>query len=208
MPRWEYDVRLRRYRNLDTGRIVKSTTIRSWRDVFIVDQTTWAETLVASLAEGTMTVQAFELEMRARIKRTYVTEYLLGRGGTHAMTVADRNQLGVMLNTQYDYLHRFAEALAAGDYSEEYARNRASMYFSGATQAHEFGRAQAHGLSLPAYPGDGSTECLSRCRCSWRIIEKDAEWRCTWVVNGASESCPDCLNRGQSWAPFVVAKES
>lgn len=209
MGRFQYDPKLHRYRNLDTGRIVSTATMRSWRDKFIREQTDTVNNLVNSLADGHISLQTFEREMRTRIRTAYSTEYIFGRGGVASMAQADRGRLGGILNEQYRFLRGFIEMLRDGDVTPEYARNRAGLYIQSATQAHERGKAAAHGdLNLPAYPGDGSTECLSRCRCTWRITEKDTQWNATWVLNASVETCATCSSRAGEWSPLVIAKEA
>ena len=64
-----------------------------------------------------------------------------------------------------------AEDAAAGKMSAKQMGARAEMYLDGSTQAFERGKAASYssGLDLPANPGDGSSECLSQCRCQWSI---------------------------------------
>jgi hypothetical protein len=51
--------------------------------------------------------------------------------------------------------------------------------------------------NLPAWPADGSTECLAFCRCSWQESDGQFYWRL-----GAAEHCPTCNSRASSWAPY------
>jgi hypothetical protein len=78
------------------------------------------------------------------------------------------------------------------------------MYVNGGTMSFEQGQASAWGLahSLPCYPGDGGTPCLSNCRCSWEIKETEAAIEATWQVN--AEACSGCVARGQRYSPLVV----
>ena len=60
-------------------------------------------------------------------------------------------------------------------------------------------------LPLPAMPGDGTSQCLTRCRCSWDItkLEGDGNYDCTWVMSDA-EHCQTCRQRATDWAPLRV----
>lgn len=145
------------------------------------------------------------VSMREALRDTYVAEYLAGRGGRNAMTQADWGRLGHMLREQYTYLNDFAADVAAGKLSEAQIAARAASYFNSATQAFERGRAAARGLSLPAMPGDGSTECRSNCKCRWEIEETSTEWRATWTQS-AAEHCPTCNERAGMWNPLVIQK--
>ena len=55
---------------------------------------------------------------------------------------------------------------------------------------------------MPCYPGDGGTECLSNCRCSWDITQTETAIEATWEVN--AEACPGCVARGERYSPYVV----
>jgi len=89
---------------------------------------------------------------------------------------------------------------------------RSKMYLNSAREAYERGKMRAHGVpQLPAYPGDGSTVCLTNCRCAWRIEEQRDEegnllgWNCYWEIIGPDDAnCPDCLDRMGRWNPYVV----
>ncbi len=100
-----------------------------------------------------------------------------------------------------------AEDAAAGKMSAKQMGARAEMYLDGSTQAFERGKAASYSrdLDLPAYPGDGSTECLSRCRCHWSVADYEDRWEATWVL-GDADHCDDCARRAGEWSPFVVNK--
>jgi hypothetical protein len=122
------------------------------------------------------------------------------------MTQADWGRLGAQLKQQYQYLRGFEQDLIDGRLSEAQAKARLQMYFNASRQAYEQGRAYAQGVPrLPAYPGDGSTVCLSNCQCHWDLDEQPDEWLATWTL-GAAEHCPDCLRRADEWAPHRVPK--
>lgn len=143
--------------------------------------------------------------MRDALRDTYAAEYMAGKGGRNAMTQADWGRLGHMLREQYVYLNEFATEVADGKLSQAQIAARANLYFNSATQAFERGRVAVRGISLPAMPGDGSSECRSNCKCRWEIEETATEWRCTWVLS-AAEHCPTCNERASKWAPLIIRK--
>ncbi|MCB0039470.1 MAG: hypothetical protein KDI56_02075 [Xanthomonadales bacterium] len=209
-PLWQYDPRSRRYRDLRTGRYIGPDDLRELRDRFADALKQETDRLAQRLFDREITIQVWTLEMRRLIKNSFIAQYAAAVGGTQNMTAADYGRIGAMLSSQntgqYWYLQRFAEAIAEGRLSEAQIRARAALYMGASVQAFERGKAASFGdLRLPALPGDGSTICLTNCRCEWLISETTTAWYCTWSL-GAAEHCPDCLERAKMWQPYVVLK--
>ena len=64
---------------------------------------------------------------------------------------------------------------------------------------------------LPAMPRDGSTQCLSRCRCDWVFVPIDDDLAEAWWTRLSkapgwyiADLCPDCLGRAANWTPWGV----
>ena len=59
---------------------------------------------------------------------------------------------------------------------------------------------------LPAWPGDGTTICLTNCKCRWSInilsIER-GDYNATWRL-GAAEHCRTCRQRARAWKKLRV----
>jgi hypothetical protein len=148
------------------------------------------------------------LEIRDRLKRIYLSEYMLGRGGKNAMTPSDYGRVGNMLRDQYEYLRSFALDIQDGKLSEAQIGARTQLYHESAIQAFERGKAAAYSgdLILPAYPADGRTRCRARCKCRWLIRETKTAWKAYWMRNSLAESCQDCVERERLYNPYVVSK--
>lgn len=205
---FEYDAKAHRFRDLRTGKFLSAGTVRELRDEFAAAQKTWAEDLARMVANGDLSVQAWELEMRERVKLVHLTEYVYGRGGRNAITADDKARMADLVKNQHDYLHNFAGDLAAGELSEAQIKSRSQMYFDSATHSYERGRvASFGGLELPVMPADGDTPCLANCKCTWDIKEHDDRWEATWQLH-ADESCDGCLERADQYNPFVQTKEA
>lgn len=204
MSTWSWVATSKRYRD-EKGRFVSAAKVRDLRNGYVEQQQVWARDLAGSVADRHMTVQQWERAMRDRTKRAFTAEYLLGRGGTNAMTAADWGTLGSMLKEQYRYLRGFAEDMVAGDLSAEYVANRAGLYFHSATQAFERGRATAWGVEPPQVPGDGGTQCLARCNCylEYKTVEGGVE--VTWRTAAGSDTCQDCADMEAAWSPLFLA---
>ena len=169
----------------------------------------WAETAsdsAAALAANEISLQRWQLNFRRDLKQSYIDQYLLAKGGRQNMTQSDWGSLGGMLRNQYQYMNRFAEEIASGRLTEGQVRVRMDMYFKSSRQANERAAIRARGMpDLPAYPGDGSTQCLTNCRCSWQVSENEDEWLAYWTL-GVAEHCPDCVQRAGDWAPLRLPK--
>lgn len=94
------------------------------------------------------------------------------------LSKAERADIRKAVAAQLEYLQGFDPS----DMSEAAARARAAMY-AGSIRA-TYGKARYPGLSQ--YPGDGSTRCLTNCKCN--LDERDDGIH--WVLN--DEGCEDC----------------
>lgn len=205
-PKWTYDSKSHRYRD-DRGRFIGPKQMADIRDAFIDRERERAIPLAERLVKGDITVNQWVLEMRDRIKTSFIDEYLLGRGGRRSMTQADWGRIGQMLRQQYRFLNGFASEIKAGNMTAGQIGTRAGMYFGAARSAYEVGRGIAMGdLRLPYYPADGNTVCLTNCHCRWDIVDKGTEWWCYYRLDAAAENCPDCQKRAADASPLVVQK--
>jgi len=183
--------------------VVPSDTIR---DRFVNQDLRGVNNLATSVASGEIRTSAWVQGMRQEIKESYISQYLLAKGGVQNMTPEDWGRLGGLLKNQYQYLNGFAQELNAGQMSEAQIRQRAELYIKSSRQAYERGRVASLQMpALPAYPGDGSTQCVTNCQCHWEITETSDEWRAYWTL-GAAEHCPDCVQRSKDWAPYTMNK--
>lgn len=176
------------------------------RDTFTDRAMLQSDRLITSLmVNGDIKIQQWEREMRDLIRQTYRAMYELAVGGRENMTQADYGRLGGMLQEQYRYLHNFAADLADGKLTLAQAQNRARMYIESSTQAFERAQAANYGITLPQYPGDGTTQCRANCRCHWEIKSRKKEWACYWRL-GQAEHCPDCLEAKSLYNPYIILK--
>ena len=216
---WVWIKKLRRYRNTKTGRFIGLAGMLKLRDRF-VDAMLGKAADVAKLLKRDRTqdgINKFVGEARSLIKSIYVDQYILGHGGRGSMTQADYGRLGAMLRKQYSYLDRFAGEIADGKYLDEFGEltdqglnaisNRLGLYVKSSTAAYERGKTLGMGCpELPAYPGDGNSECLTNCRCTWDIVEFPDRWEATWRELGDEGTCDTCDYRGSTWNPLVLPK--
>jgi hypothetical protein len=163
--------------------------------------------LVALFFAGSLTLVKWREAMQHEIEQTYIRAFVLGYGGElDLISEAAWKKLQTVLSQHYKYLDQFTKQL--DKLSEAQAAARAALYAQSAYQAYSVGQEHQAGngrLTLPAYPGDISTECGSNCRCHWRIVQRaDDGWDCYWIVDAAAESCKDCIERGDNWNPITI----
>lgn len=184
--------------------------------------------LAAQFAAGEINGAQFRKEMRDLLKLEYIRQYLLGRGGRQMMSAVDWGSIGGMLAEQYKYLDGFVSDLEgmsetgikarASRPSHRHSMNgdgdkfRAAMYVNSARESYFRGMSRGFGFDpdrLPAIPGDGNSQCLTRCACEWEIVERWEEgnligWDCYWHLGAAETHCPDCQERASAWAPYTI----
>jgi len=214
---WRYDPATHTYRNTATGTVLSPRDMLVLRDRFITALYDETQRLAQALADRAISIPEWERRMRQLIKTTHIDEYVLGRGGRDQMRPPDWGRLGYACREQYAFLGDFADDIANGRYTDETTGGlrleaiaaRASLYVDAGRSSYERAKALSYGVPvrLPAYPGDGSTACLTRCACTWEIEATDEGWDCYWTL-GPAEHCPDCLARAHSWNPYHVPLES
>lgn len=209
MAEWVWLPDLGRYRDLNSGRFVSSDQVRAWAQESIAASGNAAREAAGMLANGSLNTGDWEQVIRQELKDEYIRQYVLSKGGVEQMTSQDWGSVGGMLSDQYRYLDAFADQVAEGNLTEGQIAARAEMYFNSANEAWERANARAQGApDLPAYPGDGSTECRTNCHCTWDLVQtEDGDWEATWVIDPAAESCPTCIERAQTWNPLILRAE-
>lgn len=212
-------MRTHRYRNTETGRFLGAGQMVELRDRFLDAQQEAMRELTGRLSE--MTVADWARQMRDTIKTTHIDLYVLGHGGRNTMTAQDWGRLGHKLREQYAYLSRFEMEIATGRYTDpetgglklDALMARAELYAKSGVSSYERGHALGMGVpDLPDYPGSGSTQCVTNCRCYWSIDEVHDDdgtlvgWNCTWVAVGDAGTCGDCDAHAADWSPLYIAR--
>lgn len=162
--------------------------------------------LAEQLGSGIMSIDDWEAAMRLELDRLHTTAYIVGKGGIDRLDRDDTQQIDVLVREQQQYLHRWADQMAAdGVPSAAAVKARANLYLSNASVTLQTATTEALGIpALPAYPRDGSTTCLVGCKCRWEIQQTGpGAWSCFWRL-GASEHCPECQRRAVVWNPLTI----
>ena len=205
---WEWNDNTKRFRNLVTGSSITDNRRVQLREEYIQKQLPAIRRLVVQLQEGEITVQEYLLAIRRHIKKSYLGEWLLGKGGINAMTADDVRLVGIHVHRQYEFLQNFVEQARNGELSVAQIRSRTEMFIHSATHAYERAQASSYSIDLPEYPADGNQICLSRCKCRWNIVRTDTEIRAHWVMNITAEHCESCRGNAAKWNPYIIEIES
>ena len=120
-----------------------------------------------SLANGTMTLDAWHLGMRQSIKLMHLWAAAAAKGGWASLTPADYGRVGASVLFHDRRLQAFALQLSAGLPLDGRAAWRVEMYARAARQTF-------HSIELTV------------TRAAGYLFERN-------VINPASESCPECL---------------
>lgn len=154
------------------------------------------EALTAELASGAVTVDDWERALDRAIEAGHRSAYELGAGRVDPTSVAQ------MVDSQREYLQKFAAEISEKGWQPGYA-SRAEMYAQSAKAS--YWRGATAGLALPAWPGDGTTQCLTNCKCSWDVqtLEGDGNYDAYWRY-GDAKHCQTCSERAADWAPFRI----
>lgn len=140
--------------------------------------------------------------MRREIAAVHGSLYRQGAG--RELTPEDLQRLQARIRAQYEFLDGFRADVEAGKMTPDGLKRRARMYLDNAQASLQEGATAALGLPiLPAYPKDGSTECLSGCKCRWDIRPVEGGFDCYWRLRPA-EHCSTCESRAALWSPIQV----
>lgn len=141
-------------------------------------------------------------EVARQLRRYTLAAYVSGTSG-QPPTDAGRGVVQGYTQTQLDFLAAFRDEIkAAGAWQNSWS-SRAQMYADSIKAPWWAGNTRD--WPLPAMPGDGTTQCLTRCRCSWRVDELDGDGNADayWVVSDG-ERCQTCIERGAQWGPLQI----
>jgi hypothetical protein len=145
---------------------------------------------------GKLSLSDLNIAMREELRRGHALQLIAGKGGDKgAVSADDWLALGSVLKRQYAYLSRLSQQIESGEVGEGDLTRRAQLFARSARES--YWRSATSGASLPAYPGDGSTDCVTNCDCDWEQHEDGWHW-----IQHTSESCPTCTDRGAKWKPY------
>ena len=184
---WRWLERSHRYRNRKTQETVNDGKWVELRDGFTDAQHSPVILVTDEMMDREITLHEWLRRMAVIIRDTHVAMYMFGSGGYNTIDQNAVVTLESTLREQLDYLRSFAGEILTQNrvrvrqhvslYTprpllRQGVINRSTLYIESATASAERGRTTTYGRlsgELPHYPGDGSTVCLTRCRCHWRF---------------------------------------
>lgn len=155
------------------------------------------DALTARYVNGEITATQWHRLMREEVRRAHEAFAALG-GGT-----LDDARLHALYEKQLPFIDQFARDIES--LSPSQIANRARMYIDTAQpQMQEAAFVRLNMEPLPAYPRDGTTQCLSNCQCRWHIDylggrDLDAQWQL-----GVADHCNTCIQRERLWTQIRI----
>ena len=188
---WNWDDRTERYRHTITGRFLSYTDVNRIVNQSIDVTIANVENLAAAVARGDITVDTWQLAMRAQIKKAYIWQAELAAGGRSRMTPEFWGVVGGRIRGQYKYLDNFAKQLADGALTEGQVARRSRMYISSSRQVYwairtRKAKAKKYTEELWTAIGDANTcqACSDADAMGWQPMGTFAEPGSGEVVKG------------------------
>jgi len=210
MP-WTWSDKSHRYHDSATGRFLSKTAVLGYvQSSLDTARTAPASTLQGNVnsagtdllsnlvSNGMMNPRDWHEMMREEVKREYIREYMLGRGGLGSMTQVDWGSIGGMLKEQYHpYLVNFAQQVANGELTEGQIRARSAMYVNSAREAFERGKARANADAteiiwlLGPVKTEHCPDCEALAALGWQLIADDP-FDGAYPCSGATQCLTNC----------------
>lgn len=134
--KWYWDRAVSRFRS-SNGQFLSRQKALEYTIKSISETGKQAETLANYVANGALNSGSWGSMMREEVKKEYIRQYLLGRGGVNMMAPKDWGSIGGMLKEQYRYLDAFQAQIEAGELTEAQIAARSRMYFNSAREGFE-----------------------------------------------------------------------
>lgn len=170
---------------------------------FIADATGFT----AALELGSLTTAEWRNVMAEALARYHMAAMMVGMGSTD-LTPELLQLVENTVDMQVSFLDNFARVIdaAGGEFNPAWV-SRAQMYAESPKSSWAEGdiiRQVGRPLPLPSMPGDGTTQCLTRCLCKWKITQTaDNSFVAKWERH-ADDSCQTCVIRGEEWANLII----
>lgn len=164
------------------------------------------EGLTKELSEEKLGVSSWESAFELALTQYHLAMYAHGAGiQVRDLTENDYDLVQSVLDRQKEFLKGFAQAWREGRYTNRLptALHRTQMYADAVIGTWWMGNTR--GWPLPAWPGDGTTQCKTHCNCSWHIeqLEGVGNADAYWGLGG-TDHCQTCLQRSEDWSPLQI----
>jgi hypothetical protein len=169
--------------------------------------------LNAQLKQGRIESDEWLRRMMGEVKDLHTTAFAIGYSGRwDEISSREWGSVGRVTQRQYRFLRRWRQQIdqqGLNAFSLAQLNDRAQKYSQASSESFERGYSAEVGMPpdvLPAYPGDGTTICMTRCKCRWaiNILDKqNQDFDCTWTL-GVAEHCETCLGRASEWVQLEI----
>jgi hypothetical protein len=190
----------------------KQERVRKMLDTYRNEFQTRAKELAEQVSDGTITPRQFRGLMITEIRHSIYTAVALARGGVGNMQPSDVDRVDEAVRNQAKYLDNWVaqiERTPLDKRSKGQMQTRASLYGNamGATTYETMDKEEFKQFpDLPFYPKDGTTECMTNCKChwSWRNMDEDKGNADVYWVLGIAEHCETCAERAVQLNPLKI----
>lgn len=128
----QFDPRLQRYRDIETGRIVRREVVLREVDNVTARVNDVIQKRTTQLFNKSISVQEWQESVQNALREGANVSAAISAGGKKQLTKELRNKLngvkGAHLRNQYERLNEFAKQIQAGELSESQIRARATFY--------------------------------------------------------------------------------
>lgn len=177
-----------RYRDKATGRFVSESALRELSDGFVDNVRNNLQGIGQQLAGRSIDLATFQRRFAQELKDSYLTNYMISRGGKNALTQADYGRIGGYLKNEYRFLNQFGRDIASGTMSEAQILARIDLYAENTKRAYEAGQIVA-------------------------TIEADDGFL-VWRFGATEQHCADCfrlngqVHKASKWESAGIAPKS
>lgn len=205
---WVWNKSAKRYQNTDNGQFLSNARALELVDQSLAHSGNRALRLAELAANNEISPIDWRNQFRQELKEEYIRQSIFGRGGRDRMTQSDWGAVGRRLQPQYEMIDGIMARIAEGEFSEGQIKVIQQDFINSARQVYERSKAVSQDVpigALPAMPGDGSTICVSGCKCSWHFEFTETEVLAYWGLEPGAKHCVTCLGRAREWNPYRIA---
>ena len=171
-----WDSAIGRYREAVTGRLISERTLLSLGERYYGYAQGIIQDYTEQFLRGGIDIARWQELVALELKDAYNINMLIGRGGKAAAEWADYGRIGGRLHFEYRRLDLFAQEIKGGMLSDDYIRNRASMYADGVRSAYFDGLRAAKEAGefveerRVLNPADHCDDCVEYAARGWQPI--------------------------------------
>ena len=168
------------YLNLDTGQHLTSKKLVAVAQKGVQARERRFVELTKQVTNNEISVGEWQAQMRDGIKRGFIEQYMMGRGGRAQMSQSDWGRVGAKIREQFNFLSMFEIDLANGVCVGGRAVNRARMYASATHGAFSLGMRQVAKVVgweyvrwVLAPDGESCIDCINFSSMGWQLLDSD-----------------------------------